>query len=83
MTTPQTQQKTAIYAVRTTSGQERTVVDLMAGKAKPKKLPISAILAPEVIKGARRSCSAGHGLPVSGDVGEVSESAASPIFPID
>src|SRR5213593_3215622 len=51
LTTPQTQQKTAIYAVRTTSGQERTVVDLMAGKAKPKKLPITAILAPEVIKG--------------------------------
>ncbi len=48
---PQSQQKTAIYAVRTTSGQERTVVDLMAGKSKPKKLPIAAILAPEVIKG--------------------------------
>src|SRR2546425_12989065 len=44
-------QKTSVYAVRTTSGQERTVVDLMAGKAKTKKLPISAILAPEVIKG--------------------------------
>ena len=44
-------QKTSIYAVRTTSGQERTVVDLMASRAKPKKLPIAAILAPEVIKG--------------------------------
>ncbi|HZD13325.1 MAG TPA: transcription elongation factor Spt5 [Candidatus Binatus sp.] len=51
MTAPQTQQKSAIYAVRTTSGQERTVVDLMASKAKPRKLPIYAILAPEVIKG--------------------------------
>ncbi len=44
-------QKTSIYAVRTTSGQERTVVDLMASRAQVKKLPITAILAPEVIKG--------------------------------
>src|SRR5207247_9422301 len=44
-------QKTSIYAVRTTSGQERTVVDIMASRAQPKKLPITAILAPEVIKG--------------------------------
>src|SRR6266702_3236935 len=43
-------QKTSIYAVRTTSGQERTVVDMMASRS-AKKLPISAILAPEVIKG--------------------------------
>ena len=43
-------QKTSIYAVRTTSGQERTVVDMMA-KRSAKKLPISCILAPEVIKG--------------------------------
>src|SRR5690348_16867438 len=43
--------KTSIYAVRTTSGQERTVVDMMAGRIDPKKLPIVAILAPEVIKG--------------------------------
>src|SRR5947199_5840960 len=44
-------QKTSIYAVRTTSGQERTVVDLMASRAQPKKLPIAAIVAPEGIKG--------------------------------
>src|SRR5438094_9889800 len=44
-------QKTSIYAVRTTSGQERTVVDLMASRAQVKKLPITAIFAPEVIKG--------------------------------
>src|SRR5437870_11347340 len=44
-------QKASIYAVRTTSGQERTVVDLMASRAQPKKLPMTAILAPEVIKG--------------------------------
>src|SRR5437764_13344481 len=44
-------QKTSLYAVRPTSGQERTVVDLMASRAQPKKLPITAILAPAVIKG--------------------------------
>src|SRR5437667_5604269 len=44
-------QKTSVYAVRTTSGQERTGVDLMASRASTKKLPITAILAPEVIKG--------------------------------
>src|SRR5256712_3285713 len=44
-------QKTSIYAVRTTSGQDRTVVYLMASRIQPKKLPIVAILAPEVIKG--------------------------------
>ena len=51
MSTATQAHKTAVYAVRTTSGQERTVVDLMAGRAGPKKLPIAAILAPEVFKG--------------------------------
>jgi transcription termination/antitermination protein NusG len=46
-----TTQKTAIYAVRTTSGQERTVVDLMASRSQVKSLPITSVLAPEVIKG--------------------------------
>ncbi len=40
-----------IYAVRTTSGQERTVTDLLASRVGLKKAPVSAILAPEVIKG--------------------------------
>src|SRR5438876_2158536 len=44
-------QKTSIYAVRTTIEQKRAVVDLMVSRIQPKKLPIVAILAPEVIKG--------------------------------
>ncbi len=40
-----------IYAVRTTSGQEKTVADLIASRVAVKKFPVSAILAPEVIKG--------------------------------
>ncbi|MEM2964620.1 MAG: transcription elongation factor Spt5 [Candidatus Bathyarchaeia archaeon] len=40
-----------IYAVRTTSGQERTVADMLASKVGVKRLPISAIFVPEVIKG--------------------------------
>jgi transcriptional antiterminator NusG len=44
-------QKMLIYAVRTTSGQEKTVADLIASRVAVKKLPVTAILAPEVIKG--------------------------------
>ena len=40
-----------IYAVRTTSGQERTVVDLIASRIGLKKLPIASVLAPDVVKG--------------------------------
>jgi transcriptional antiterminator NusG len=40
-----------IYAVRTTSGQERTVVDLITSRIALKKLPISSILAPDMVKG--------------------------------
>lgn len=43
--------KMSIYAVRTTSGQERTVVDLLASRVTVKKLPIASLLAPEIIKG--------------------------------
>jgi len=40
-----------IYAVRTTSGQEKTVADLLMSRIALKKLPVSSVLAPEVIKG--------------------------------
>ena len=43
--------KMAIYAVRTTSGQERTVADLLASRIGLKKLTVSSVLVPEVIKG--------------------------------
>src|SRR5207247_7064378 len=38
-------------AVRTTAGQRTTAAHLMARRSQVKKLPITAILAPEVIKG--------------------------------
>ncbi|MEM3507215.1 MAG: transcription elongation factor Spt5 [Candidatus Bathyarchaeia archaeon] len=40
-----------IYAVRTTSGQEKTVTDLLVARVKLKKLPVYSILAPESVKG--------------------------------
>lgn len=40
-----------VYAIRTTSGQERTVADLMASKVALKKIPVASILAAEVVKG--------------------------------
>jgi len=43
--------KMSIYAVRTTSGQERTVADLLVSRVGLKKLAVSSILVPEVIKG--------------------------------
>jgi len=43
--------KTLIFAVRTTSGQEKTVAEMVASRAGVKKLPVSSVLAPEVIKG--------------------------------
>lgn len=43
--------KMRIYAVRTTSGQEKTVVNLLMSRVALKKLPIASILAPEIIKG--------------------------------
>lgn len=45
------ERKTLIYAIRTTSGQERTVVDLLASRIALKKLPIASVLAPDVVKG--------------------------------
>jgi len=43
--------KMQIYAVRTTSGQENTVADLLTARVALKKLPVVSILSPEVIKG--------------------------------
>lgn len=40
-----------IFAVRTTTGQEKTVAELLVSRAALKKLPISSIVAPEVVKG--------------------------------
>lgn len=40
-----------IYAIRTTSGQEKTVAELLLSRVKLKKLPVYSILVPEIIKG--------------------------------
>lgn len=42
---------TAIFAVRTTAGQEKNVANLIAAKVKTGNLPIKAILVPETLKG--------------------------------
>jgi transcriptional antiterminator NusG len=42
---------TKIFAVKTTTGQERNVARLMASKIEVSKIPIMAILVPEVLKG--------------------------------
>lgn len=43
--------ETKIFAVRTTTGQERNVGKLVAAKIKMKKIPIKAILVPETLRG--------------------------------
>ena len=40
-----------IYAIRTTSGQERTVARMLTSRINLKEFPISAIFVPEVLKG--------------------------------
>jgi transcriptional antiterminator NusG len=42
---------TAIFAVRTTAGQEKNVANLIAAKVQMSKLPIKAVLVPETLKG--------------------------------
>lgn len=42
---------TAIFAVRTTAGQEKNVANLIAAKVQMTKLPIKAVLVPETLKG--------------------------------
>jgi transcriptional antiterminator NusG len=44
-------QRYSIFAVRTTSGQEKTAGEMLRSKASLKKLPVSGILVPEMIKG--------------------------------
>ena len=43
--------KTKIFAVRTTTGQERNVAKLVAAKIEMNQLPIKAILVPETLRG--------------------------------
>ena len=45
------ERSTMIFAVRTTVGQERNVSNLIAGRAEVNRIPIKAILVPEILKG--------------------------------
>ncbi len=42
---------TAIFAVRTTAGQEKNVASLIEAKVKMNDLQVKAILVPEMLKG--------------------------------
>ncbi len=42
---------TSIFAVRTTAGQEKNVANLIALKIENSKLPVKAVLVPEMLKG--------------------------------
>ena len=42
---------TAVFAVRTTAGQEKNVANLIEAKVKMKDLQVNAILVPELLKG--------------------------------
>ncbi len=42
---------TAVFAVRTTAGQEKNVANLIAARVETNKLPIKSILVPETLKG--------------------------------
>ncbi|HID90972.1 TPA: transcription elongation factor Spt5 [Candidatus Bathyarchaeota archaeon] len=43
--------KTFVFAVRTTVGQERNVLTMIAARVMTENLPIKAIIAPETVKG--------------------------------
>jgi transcription termination/antitermination protein NusG len=42
---------TAVFAVRTTAGQEKNVANLIEAKVKMNELQIKAVLVPELLKG--------------------------------
>lgn len=44
-------QKPAIFAIRTTIGQEKNTTDMIVARAKDSKLPIKSVLAPPGIRG--------------------------------
>jgi transcriptional antiterminator NusG len=44
-------QKTAVFAVRTTAGQEKNVANLIEAKVKMNDLQIKSVLVPELLKG--------------------------------
>lgn len=51
MAEEKSQEGMSIYAVRTTSGQERNAAELVEARAKANNIPIASVLAPETLKG--------------------------------
>jgi len=51
MTEQQRRVPTSVFAVRTTAGQEKNVADMIASRVETTKLPIKAVLVPEMMKG--------------------------------
>ena len=51
MSEEEERQPTAVFAVRTTAGQEKNVATLITVRVESSKLPIKAILVPEMLKG--------------------------------
>jgi transcriptional antiterminator NusG len=51
MMSPEKSLPTSIFAVRTTAGQEKNVANLIALKIENSKLPVKAVLVPEMLKG--------------------------------
>lgn len=51
MAEEKSQEGMPIYAVRTTSGQERNAAELVEARARANKLPVVSILAPETLRG--------------------------------
>jgi len=51
MMSPEKPLPTSIFAVRTTAGQEKNVANLIALKIENSKLPVKAVLVPEMLKG--------------------------------
>ncbi|MCW4023100.1 MAG: transcription elongation factor Spt5 [archaeon] len=47
----ETKPKTAVFAVRTTAGQEKNVANLIEAKVKMNDLQIKSVLVPELLKG--------------------------------
>jgi len=50
-TSEATKPSTAVFAIRTTAGQERNIANLIAAKVEVNRLPVKSILVPETLKG--------------------------------
>ncbi|MFQ6084732.1 MAG: transcription elongation factor Spt5 [Candidatus Bathyarchaeia archaeon] len=48
---PPKKEKSFIYAVRTTVGQEKNILNLITSKVLSENIPVKAILAPEILRG--------------------------------